>query len=104
MNSMFHNASSFNQPLDSWNVPSVKNMSFMFSEATYFDQPLGSWDVSSVADMNGMFTNANSFQQNLGQWYIVLDDMTIAMMTHPELSEACPRKTRSLTGRTPRTA
>jgi len=37
---MFFNASSFNQPLNNWNVSKVTDMSFMFWHAESFNQPL----------------------------------------------------------------
>ena len=37
---MFYNASSFNQPLNNWNVSNVTDMDSMFYEATSFNQPL----------------------------------------------------------------
>jgi len=52
---MFARASSFNQPLDSWNVNNVKDMSYMFNGAPSFNQPLDSWNVSNVTDMSSMF-------------------------------------------------
>ena len=37
---MFNGASSFNQPLNNWNVSKVKNMAVMFEGARSFNQPL----------------------------------------------------------------
>jgi len=46
MSYMFYGASSFNQPLNKWNVSN-------------------NWDVSNVIDMYNMFENATSFNQPL---------------------------------------
>ena len=61
-------ATSFNQPLNSWDVSSVDNMSRMFNSADSFNQPLNSWDVSRVTTMFRMFTSADSFNQPLNDW------------------------------------
>ena len=45
---MFIEANSFNQPLNNWNVSSVKDMKYMFSRAIRFNQPLNDWDVSNI--------------------------------------------------------
>jgi surface protein len=37
---MFQDATSFNQPLNKWNVSNVTNMWMMFNGATSFNQPL----------------------------------------------------------------
>ena len=37
---MFHEASSFNQPLNNWNVSNVEDMRAMFEDASSFNQPL----------------------------------------------------------------
>ena len=37
MESMFYGASSFNQPLNDWNVSNVTNMESMFVNATSFN-------------------------------------------------------------------
>lgn len=67
MSRMFSRTSSFNQPLDSWDVSSVTNMSEMFA-GTLFNQPLSNWDVSSVRNMNAMFYQASFFNQPLDGW------------------------------------
>ena len=38
----------------------VKDMEDMFLDATSFNQPLNDWNVSNVTDMNFMFENARS--------------------------------------------
>ena len=43
----FWKASSFNQPLNKWNVSNVTNMQFMFDGARSFNQPLNNWNVSN---------------------------------------------------------
>ena len=68
MRSMFFQASSFNQPLDSWDVFSLTEMIFMFLQASSFNQPLDSWDVSSVTTVRSMFHQASSFNQPLDSW------------------------------------
>ena len=67
---MFYNASAFNQPIDSWNVGNVTNMSFMFYNASAFNQPIGSWDMSNVTDMKQMFQLATTFNQPIGSWNV----------------------------------
>ena len=78
MSYMFSHATSFNQPLNDWDVSSVISMKGMFGDATSFNQPLNDWDVSSVTDMEDMFTFSLLFEQNLGNWYIVLEDTEVA--------------------------
>ena len=53
----------FNQPLDTWNVSNVTQMSGMFHHATSFNQSLPHWDIGNVVDMDYMFTGASSFNQ-----------------------------------------
>ena len=58
----------FNQPLNAWDVSNVTTMSFMFDGASQFNQPLNSWNTSSVTDMSVMFRDCIAFSQNIGSW------------------------------------
>ena len=63
-------ATSFNQPLNNWDVSNVERMSEMFEGATSFNQPLNKWNVSNVKIMRWMFQDAHSFDQPLhAPWY-----------------------------------
>ena len=53
---MFYNATSFNQPLDNWNVGNVQYMENVFKGATSFNQPIGNWDVTSVQNLTVCLT------------------------------------------------
>jgi len=69
MEGMFEK-SIYNQPLNSWDVSNVTNMSEMFNgnfSTTLFNQPLDNWDTSSVTDMETMFA-FSSFNQNINAW------------------------------------
>ena len=46
---MFDGTSTFNQPLDSWDVPLVSDMEFMFYGATAFNQDLCKWGLYYAA-------------------------------------------------------
>ena len=64
------NATSFNQPLGSWDISQVNNISSIFSGATSFNQPLNSWNISNVTSMANMFQNATSFNQDISSWNV----------------------------------
>ena len=63
MNSMFLDASAFNQPIGFWNTANVTDMSNMFQRATAFNQPIGGWNTAKVFDMEAMFSGATAFNQ-----------------------------------------
>ena len=77
---MFQEASSFNQPLNKWNVSNVTDMDDMFLKASSFNQPLNKWDVSNVTTMDDMFESKffQSTSQQLEcvkrdnyEWYVL---------------------------------
>ena len=70
---MSRGATSFNQPLNKWNV-SMTNMNGMFYYAESFNQqsfnqPLNNWDVSNVEDMRYMFAGAESPRGLPSHWH-----------------------------------
>ena len=70
MRNLFHNQSTFNQPIGDWNVSKVKTMNGMFDGATRFDQPLNKWKTTALTDMKFMFHNASSFNQPIDNWTV----------------------------------
>ena len=46
----------------------LTSVSYVFNGATSFDQPLNSWDVSGVSFFVGTFNGATAFNQNLALW------------------------------------
>ena len=70
MYELFHDARSFNQPLNNWDVSKVTDMGWMFAYASSFNQPLNNWNVSKVTDMVLMFDSATSFNQPLNKWNV----------------------------------
>ena len=69
MSAMFGN-SGFNQPINSWDVSNVTDMTYMLSFNTVFNQDLSGWDVSNVTDMSYMFSSNPAFDQNIGSWNV----------------------------------
>jgi surface protein len=55
MSHFFQRMFTFNEPIGSWDVSNVTDVSYMFDGAKSFNQNIGSWDVSSVTDMGSMF-------------------------------------------------
>ena len=96
MSNMFERATAFNQPIGSWDVSNVSNMSSMFIwtlncfnqdisnwnvsnvlslrntflDARAFNQDISRWNISRVTDMNSTFTGASAFNQPLGSWNV----------------------------------
>lgn len=83
---MFKDTIAFNQPIGSWNVSNIKDMSSMFEGAIAFNQPIGSWNVSNVEQMRSMFKGANVFNQSLENWVISNARYTYDLFTDTALS------------------
>jgi surface protein len=67
MKGMFHFAPLFNQPLNTWQVERVTDMSSMFHGAISFNQPLDQWNVKNVTTMSNMFWERSpDFQSAVG--------------------------------------
>jgi len=64
MNRLFEGATSFNQPLNNWDVSNVTQMNHMFYGASEYNQPLNNWDVSNVRDKEGMFEQSGMIPSN----------------------------------------
>ncbi len=68
MDSLFENATVFNQYIGDWDTSNVVNMSYMFCNAAAFNQNIGNWDTSNVVDMNAMFYGASTFNRDIKDW------------------------------------
>ena len=64
---MFYYATSFNEPIDHWDVSNITNMDRVFG-GTSLNQDLNGWNVSNVTNMYGLFVNASSFNGNISSW------------------------------------
>lgn len=94
MRSMFHGATSFNQPImgvrtsAAWDVSMVTDMSHMFQAAKSFDQPILSvghvFNTERVTDMSSMFRSAQAFNNGHGSSYSNSDDVAwnVAKVQH----------------------
>ena len=52
-------------------------MAGMFGDATSFNQPLESWDISNVEDIAYMLSGAESFDQSLDSWNLTIRERKI---------------------------
>jgi len=62
------NVTTFNQPLEAWDLSSVTTLIETFANANEFNQPLESWDVSKVNTMQDAFLKTYAFNQALVAW------------------------------------
>ena len=61
--SMFEEASQFNEYLSRWDVSAVINMFWMFGLATQFNGDVSNWNVGRVTNMLAMFHGAEMFNR-----------------------------------------
>eukprot|EP00550_Attheya_septentrionalis_P012190 CAMPEP_0198303506 /NCGR_PEP_ID=MMETSP1449-20131203/56921_1 /TAXON_ID=420275 /ORGANISM="Attheya septentrionalis, Strain CCMP2084" /LENGTH=1061 /DNA_ID=CAMNT_0044006001 /DNA_START=344 /DNA_END=3525 /DNA_ORIENTATION=- len=77
MNSLFKDASYFNDDISGWDTSSVTAMEDMFWKSTSFDCNLSGWDTSRVTSMYGMFDSADNFNGDIDDW----DTSSVKRMT-----------------------
>ena len=63
-----HQARSFDQDINAWNVSQATDMRQFFCRASAFNQPLGAWQVGRVRNMEQMFNELGDFDQDLNAW------------------------------------
>jgi surface protein len=68
LTSLFEAKTTFNQPIESWDVSAVTSMSRMFRNASSFNQPIAAWNTASVNDMTQMFAGATVFARDISSW------------------------------------
>ena len=56
---MFRAASTFNHPLNSWQVGQVTTFQGMFYSASAFNQDISAWKVNQASSMAHMFQSSN---------------------------------------------
>ena len=74
MSYMFQNCQAFNSDISNWDVSNVINTTAMFNSCQVFNQNLSNWNLSKVIRLNmlGMFQGATSFNQDLSSWCVPL--------------------------------
>ncbi len=71
LDSMFQGASAFNSSLTGWQITrSGVNANSMFESATAFNQPLNSWNTDGITNMRSMFLSATAFNQEINLWNV----------------------------------
>lgn len=74
---MFNNATTFNQPLGTWNVSKVTYANLMFAGATSFNQDLSAWDISLISSAINMLKPTALSTQNYDKILIAWDALAL---------------------------
>lgn len=69
-NGMFNNARVFNQDISMWNTSNCWRMANLFLRAAAFNGDISKWDVSKVVDFSQFAANAVNFRSDLSKWNV----------------------------------
>ena len=64
---MFQLASSFDQPVEAWNMGQVTTTWIMFNNAAAFNQPVGAWNMAKVTDTSVRRSPSNHTRSTDGE-------------------------------------
>lgn len=67
---VFAKTKNFNEPINDWDVSTIKDLYCTFCDAEAFNQPLDQWDVSNVTTMRNTFSGLSAFNQPIGNWNV----------------------------------
>lgn len=70
LNEMFHGASNFNQNMTGWNTSNVQSFKGMFARASLFNGDISTWNMIAATDISFMFFDATQFNRRIGDWNI----------------------------------
>ena len=67
----------------------VENTSAMFFSAAAFNQPIGSWDMRNVLDLTNMIYGAISFNQDIATWNININAVGVVRINNINNKNEC---------------
>ena len=88
LESMFQSATSFNDPIEHWDVITIVSFFSMFNGASNFNQPLNNWTLNPASvDIRAMFRNTR-YNQPLNDWNVSGAGSTFRMFSfNPDFNQ-----------------